>query len=73
MEAPLPVEPRTLAAADRPTTIGCPIRAAAVRIIARTRLAWVTEGQAVSTARNARPTLELKASRALDNQSLTGD
>jgi len=72
MDAGLPVELRMTTILDRPAAV-CPIRAAAVRVIARTRLAWATAGQAVSTVRAARPTLELKASRALDNQPRTGD
>jgi hypothetical protein len=71
MDAGLPVELRATTIVDRPTAI-CPIRAAAVRVIARTRLAWAA-GPTVSTTRAARPTLELKASRALDNQPRTGD
>jgi hypothetical protein len=71
MGAGLPVELRATTIVDRPAAI-CPIRAAAARVIARTRLAWAAEGR-VSTARAARPTLELKASRALDNQPRTGD
>jgi hypothetical protein len=72
MDAGLPVELRATTIVDRPAAI-CPIRAAAVRVIARTRLAWAAEGPPVSPARSARPTLELKASRALDNQPRTGD
>ena len=70
MDAGLPVELRATTVAGR---VICPIRAAAVRVIARTRLAWATADLAVSPARAARPTLELKASRALDNQPRTGD
>ena len=72
MEAALSLEPRI------PTAANCPsvepaIRAAAARVIARTRLAWAAPAPDVSTRRDARPTLELKASRALDNQPRTGD
>jgi hypothetical protein len=67
MDAGVPVEP----VADRRCAI-CPLRAAAARIIARTRAAWAAEN-AVSAARAARPKRELKGSRALDNQPWTGD
>jgi hypothetical protein len=72
MEAALSVEPRVTTAADRLSAEPA-MRAAAVRMIARTRLAWAAPAPDVSTRRNARPTLELKASRALDNQLRTGD
>jgi hypothetical protein len=69
MEAALAVELRE-ALDRRPAEVA--MRAAAARVIGRTRLAWAA-GPAVSTRRSARPTLELKASRALDNQPWTGD
>ena len=81
MEAGLPIELAPAAAVDRLTGDPAPIRAAAVRVIARTRAAWATpvpDARAtpapdVSDPRPARPRLELKASRALDNQPRTGD
>jgi hypothetical protein len=72
MEAGLPIELWPAAVVDRPPVDGA-MRAAAARVIARTRLAWVTPGPDVSAPYPARPTMELKASRALDNQPRTGD
>lgn len=72
MEAGLPIELAPAAAADR-SLAPCPIRATAVRVIARTRVAWATPAPDVSDQSPARPRLELKASRALDNQPRTGD
>ena len=72
MEAALSLEPRVTTAADRPSAEPA-MRAVAARVIARTRLAWAAPAPDVSTRRDARPTLELKASRALDNQPRTGD
>jgi len=72
MEAGLPVELAPAAVADRRPVEGA-MRAAAARLIARTRVAWAAPGPDVSGPRPARPTLELKASRALDNQPRTGD
>ena len=72
MEAGLPLELAPAAVADR-SPPPCPIRAAAVRVIARTRIAWAAAGSDVSALRADRPRLELKASRALDNQPRTGD
>ena len=62
----------------RVTTAGRPaaesaMHAAAVRIIARTRVAWATWEPDVSARLFARQMLELKTSRALDNQPRTGD
>jgi hypothetical protein len=68
MEAVLAVEPTpTILSAESA------MRAAAVRVIAHTRLAWATPAPDVSPRRVARPTVELNASRALDNQPWTGD
>jgi len=77
MEAALSLAPRVTTAADCPSAEPA-IHAAAARVIARTRLAWAAPApdvstRRVSTRRSARPTLELKASRALDNQPWTGD
>jgi hypothetical protein len=72
MQAALSFEPLASTAADRPFTEPA-MRAAAARMIARTRLHWATPAPDVSTRRNGRPMLELKASRALDNQPCTGD
>ena len=72
MEAGLPVELAPAAAADRPPVEGA-MRAAAARVIARTRIAWTAPGPDVSAPRPARLKLELKAARALDNQPRTGD
>jgi hypothetical protein len=66
------MDARVTTIVDRPAAI-CPIRAVAARVIARTRLAWAAESRPVSPAHAGRPTLELKASRALDNQPRTGD
>ena len=56
-----------------PSLVESAMRAAAVRVIARTRSAWAATGSDVSTLRTGRPTRGLKASRALDNQPRTGD
>jgi hypothetical protein len=71
MDAGVPIELLVSALVERRPAI-CPIRAAAVRVIARTRAAWAAE-DAVSAAPAARPRRELKGSRALDNQPWTGD
>jgi hypothetical protein len=72
MEASLSLDPRATAAADRPG--GEPaMRAAAARMIARTRLVWAAPAPDVSRRGNGRPRLELEASRALDHQPRTGD
>ena len=72
MEAALSLESRMATAADRPSAEPA-MRAAAARMIARTRLDWAAPAPHVSTRRSARPTLELKASRALDKPPRTGD
>jgi hypothetical protein len=70
MDAGVPIELLVSALVERRPAI-CPIRAAAGRVIACTRAAWAADD--VSAARPARPRLELKGSRALDNQPRTGD
>jgi hypothetical protein len=72
MEAALPVELWRGLPADRPSAESA-MHTAAARVIARTRIAWAAPVADVSVRRNERPTLELKASRALDNQPRTGD
>jgi len=72
MDAGLAVGLAPVAVVDRSPAEGV-MRAAATRMIARTRRAWATPDPDVSAPRAARPTLELKASRALDNPPRTGD
>jgi len=72
MEAGLPVELWSVGVVERPP-VEVAMCTAAARVIARTRLAWAAPGPDVSASRAARPTLKLKASRALDNQTPTGD
>ena len=72
MEAGLAVKLRATILADRPAPESS-MHAAAVRMIARTRVVWAAPAPDVSVRRTGRPTLELNASRALDNQPWTGD
>jgi hypothetical protein len=72
MEVELAVAPSLTTPADRPSAEPA-MRAAAVRVIARTRVAWSAPAPDVSARRTGRPTMELNASRALDNQPWTGD
>jgi hypothetical protein len=77
MQAALSFAPLASTAADRPGAEPA-MRVAAARMLARTRLDWAApppdvNTRGVSTRRSARPTLELKASRALDNPPRTGD
>ena len=59
MDAGLPVAPHPAVAAER-AGAPCPIRAAAARVIQRTRLAWAA-APAVSAADPERPRPELRA------------
>jgi hypothetical protein len=72
MEAGCAVELRATTVADFAWAEPA-MHAAAQRVIARTRLAWAAPVPDVSTRRDVRPRMELKASRALDNQPCTGD